>query len=64
MDKDEIIYQLTVKDILTVIEDNELKIKINKSDIHLLEDRIGNFIDWRGAIEFALMELENSREKQ
>ena len=64
MDKDKIIYQLSVKDILTVIEDNELKIKINESDIHLLEDRIGNFIDWRGAIEFALMELENSRKKQ
>ncbi len=64
MDKDKIIYQLSVKDILTVIEDNELKIKINESDIHLLEDRIGNFIDWRGAIEFALIELENSRKKQ
>jgi len=64
MDKDKIIYQLSVKDILIVIEDNELKIKINESDIHLLEDRIGNFIDWRGAIEFALMELENSRKKQ
>lgn len=64
MDKDKIIYQLSVKDILIVIEDNELKIKINESDIHLLEDRIGNFIDWRGAIEFALMELENSRRKQ
>ena len=64
MDKDKTIYQLSVKDILIVIEDNELKIKINESDIHLLEDRIGNFIDWRGAIEFALMELENSRKKQ
>ena len=64
MDKYKIIYQLSVKDILIVIEDNELKIKINESDIHLLEDRIGNFIDWRGAIEFALMELENSRKKQ
>ncbi len=64
MDKDKIIYQLSVEDILTVIEDNELKIKINESDIHLLEDRIGNFIDWRGAIEFALIELENSRKKQ
>ncbi|KAF0121317.1 MAG: hypothetical protein FD151_1295 [bacterium] len=64
MDKDKIIYQLSVKDILTVIEDNELKIKINESDTHLLEDRIGNFIDWRGAIEFALMELGNSRKKQ
>lgn len=64
MDKDKIIYQLSVKDILTVIEDNELKIKINESDIHLLEDRIGNFIDWHGAIEFALMELENLRKKQ
>lgn len=64
MDRDKIIYQLSVKDILTVIEDNELKIKINESDIHLLEDRVGNFIDWRGAIEFALMELEHSRKKQ
>ena len=64
MDKDKIIYQLSVKDILSVIEDNELKIKINESDINLLEDKIGNFIDWRGAIEFALMELENSKEKQ
>lgn len=64
MNKDKIIYQLSVEDILTVIEDNELKIKIKESDIPLLEDRIGNFIDWRGAIEFALMELKNSREKQ
>jgi hypothetical protein len=63
MDKEKIIYQLSVEDIFTVIEDNELKIQINESDVPLLEDRIGNFIDWHGAIEFALMELENSRRK-
>ena len=58
MDKEKVIYSLFVEDILTVIEDNNWDIKIKKEDIPFIEEKIGNIIDWRGAIEFALRELK------
>lgn len=63
MDKEKIIYQLSVEDILTVIEDNDVRIKIKQEDIPFIEEKVGDIIDWRGAIEFALLDLINSKKK-
>lgn len=63
MDKEKIIYQLSVEDIFTVIEDNDFKINIKQKDIPFIEEKIGEMIDWRGAIEFALWELKSSKRK-
>lgn len=63
MNKEKIIYSLSVEDIFTVIEDNNWNIKIKKEDIPFIEEKVGDMIDWRGAIEFALWELKDSRKK-
>ena len=63
MNKEKIIYSLSVEDIFTVIEDNNWNIKIKKEDIPFIEEKVGDMIDWRGAIEFALCELKDSRKK-
>lgn len=63
MNKEKIIYSLSVEDVFTVIEDNNWNIKIKKEDISFIEEKVGDMIDWRGAIESALWELKNSREK-
>ena len=63
MNKEKIIYSLSVEDVFTVIEDNNWNIKIKKEDISFIEEKVGDMIDWRGAIEFALRELKDSREK-
>jgi IS4 transposase len=63
MNKEKIIYSLSVEDIFTVIEDNNWNIKIKKEDIPFIEEKVGDMINWRGAIEFALCELKDSRKK-
>lgn len=61
MDKEKIIYSLSIEDILTVIEDNNWNIKIKKEDIPFIEEKVGDMIDWRGAIQFALWKLKDSK---
>jgi len=60
---DQIIYSISIEDVLTVIEDNNLKLKIKKEDIPFIEDKIGDFMGdkWCNAIEYALLELKQSR---
>jgi len=58
MDKERVIYSLSVEDILNVIKENNMKIKINEKTVDFVEKKIGDIIDWRGAIEFALWEYE------
>lgn len=63
MNKKKIIYSLSVEDVFTVIEDSNWNIKIKKENISFIEEKVGDMIDWRGAIESVLQELKNSREK-
>ena len=63
MNKEKVIYSLSVEDILTVIEDNNWDIKIKKEDIPFIKKKVGDIIDWRGAIEFALQEIKDSKKK-
>ena len=61
MDRKQEIYKLVVEDIFMVIEDNEMDIKIEESDISFIEEKVGEIIDWRSAIEIALWELKNKK---
>lgn len=63
MRDEKIIYSLCVEDIFTVIEDNDMKIKLTKQDVKFIEDKIGEIIDWRGAIESALWEVNNKKQR-
>lgn len=63
MNKEKIIYSLSIEDIFTVISDNDLDTKVNKEDISFIEEKVGDMIDWRGAIEFALIELKDTQRK-
>jgi len=62
MNKDKVIYSLSVEDILNVIEENNLKIILDEKMVKFIEDKVGDIIDWRGAIEFALYECKNKKE--
>ena len=61
MDREQEIYKLIVEDIFMVIEDNEMDIKIEEPDISFIEEKVGEMIDWRSAIEIALWELKNKK---
>ncbi|HQU31265.1 MAG: hypothetical protein HRU72_01705 [Planctomycetia bacterium] len=54
MNKKKIIYSLSVEDVFTVIEDSNWNIKIKKENISFIEEKVGDMIDWRGAIESVL----------
>ena len=59
MNENNVIYSLSVEDILNVMEDNDdLKIELNENAVNFIQDKIGDIIDWRGAIEFALNEYK------
>ena len=61
MNKEKVIYSLCVEDILTVMEENNMKINLNAEAVKFIEDKVGDIIDWRGAIEFALFEYKNKQ---
>jgi hypothetical protein len=61
MDMEQEIYKLTVEDIFTVIDDSDINIELKESDISFIEDRVGETIDWRSAIETALFELADKK---
>lgn len=63
MDTEQIIYSVNVEDVLNVIEEDEMDIELEKSDIPFVEDKVGEMMDWRSAIEYALAELEKQKAK-
>jgi hypothetical protein len=52
-DLDKIIYQLTVEDLQNVANE-ELNRDLTEEEIKLLEDKIGDYIDWYGIIREAI----------
>ncbi len=61
MDTERLIYSLNIEDILMVIEDSDIDIELEESDIRFIEDKVGEMIDWRSVIEYALSELKNKQ---
>ena len=64
MNKEKVIYSLSVEDILNVIKENNMKINLNEKNVKFIEDKVGDIIDWRGAIEFALSEYKNKNKRK
>ncbi|MEW6607230.1 MAG: hypothetical protein AB1414_07205 [bacterium] len=58
MKKNRIIYSLSVEDILNVIEENNMDINLDEKMVKFIQDKVGDIIDWREAIEFALFEYK------
>lgn len=57
----QILHSINVEDVLTV--SSELEIKFAEDDLSFIENKIGDFIDWYSAIEFALEELQEKKSK-
>ena len=57
MNKQKIIYALTIEDVLNISE--EEKISFNTKDLPLIEEKVGDYMgdSWREAIEYALIEV-------
>ena len=50
---DKVIYQLTIEDLQNVANE-ELERVLTESEIKILEEKIGDYIDWYGAIQNAI----------
>jgi hypothetical protein len=50
---DTVIYKLTAED-LQIVADDVLDRELTKEEIKLLEEKIGDYINWYDAIEFAI----------
>ena len=63
MDKGQILYAITVEDVINISEETE--IDFTEKDIEFIQDKIGDFMgdSWREAVEFALEELETRESK-
>jgi hypothetical protein len=63
MDTEKVLYSITIEDVINVSE--EIKIEFAEDDISFIQDKISDFLgsEWFDAIEFALRELEEEREK-
>jgi len=55
-----IIYSINIEDIQNVAEE-ELGRKLSKKELKIVEDKIGDYIDWYGAIEMAMQHLNLSK---
>ncbi len=64
MNKNKVIYSLSIEDILNVIEENNMKINLNENTIKFIQDKVGDIINWRGSIEFALLEYKNKNKRK
>ena len=53
MDKEKIIYYINVEDIQTVAEE-KLGRELNEKELKLVDDKLGNYIDWFEAISTAI----------
>ena len=54
------IYELSIEDILMVMEEEDIELELNEKNISFLEQKIGELIDWRTPISIALSDLEDS----
>lgn len=61
MDEEHEIYSLNIEDVLMVIEESDLDIEFEESDIPFIEDKVGEMIDWYSAIEMALLKLKDKK---
>lgn len=58
MDKDQILYSITVEDVINVSK--ELGVEFTEDDLRIIEDKIDDYMGstWHDAVENALKELK------
>ena len=57
--KSKVIYSINVEDLQTVAE-QELERELANDEIEIVEKRLGDYIDWYGAIALTLNEVINN----
>lgn len=50
IDTSKIIYSINIEDVQNVAEE-ELGRKLTKKELEIIEDKLGDYIDWYGAID-------------
>lgn len=60
--KERIVYSINVED-LQMVADQELDRKLTEKEIKFVEDRLGDHVDWYGAITSAINDLSKSRKR-
>lgn len=58
-DTAKIIYSINIEDIQNVAEE-ELGRKLSKKELKIVEDKVGDYIDWYGAIELSMQHLRRT----
>ena len=56
--RNRIVYSINIEDLQTVAEE-ELERELTDEEIKLVEDRLGDYIDWYGTIAMVLDEVIN-----
>ena len=56
MEVDKIVYSINVEDIQNVAEE-QLGRELTEKEVHFVEDRLGDYIDWYDSISFALSDF-------
>lgn len=62
LNPDRPIYQLTVQDLISVIEESTMDIELTNYLVMNVEKRIGNYIDWSEALLFAIFDFKENQE--
>ena len=63
IDTSKIIYSINIEDVQNVAEE-ELERKLTKRELEIIEDKLGDYIDWYGAIGIAIQnDIVNSGKK-
>ena len=60
--RDRIVYSINVDDLQTVAE-RELERELTDEEIKIVEDRLGDYIDWYGSIALVLGELKELKKQ-
>jgi hypothetical protein len=60
--RDRIIYSINVEDVQNVAE-QELERELSDEEIKIVEDRLGDYIDWCGSIALVLGELKELKKQ-
>lgn len=62
MKPSKIIYSLNIEDVQNVAEE-ELGRQASKKELKIVEDKVGDYIDWHEAISLAIKDAVNSQKK-
>lgn len=63
MKPSKIIYSLNIEDVQNVAEE-ELGRQISKKELKIVEDKVGDYIDWHEAISLALNDAVSSQKSK